>query len=54
MEPEKGKRAANFTDAEKVFLTKLVKKNINIINAKFNSSITNQKESRSKEILPNS
>ncbi|CAC5360908.1 unnamed protein product [Mytilus coruscus] len=44
MEPEKGKRAANFTDAEKVFLTELVEKNINIINAKFNSSITNQRK----------
>ncbi|VDI31553.1 Hypothetical predicted protein [Mytilus galloprovincialis] len=44
MEPEKGKRAANFTDAEKVFLTELVERNINIINAQFNSSITKQRK----------
>lgn len=41
---EKGiNRAAYFTDAEKVLLTdlELVEKNINIIHAKPNSSITN-------------
>ncbi|CAG2194294.1 unnamed protein product [Mytilus edulis] len=42
MEPEKGKRAANFTEAEKVFLTELVERNIN--NSKFKSTITNQRK----------